>query len=458
MDNDLYIISLINIMIIIKNADLKNDKAIMVIATLLFNMELGKTVFNTSGEFDNCDEDFHVLSKNGITYNINGSIGNIIVMYDEKIQRYNNTYLKELSIKLENTMKYLDDIYIKKYNSIKYFTEQSLDFTLVSRNYDSSRCNVYNRKIILYKYMKEKGITCYNTWELKNNIDSNLFIEKSHHTAHDRNCWEHTLLKNYNSLVIDNYDVFNFKDDITFIDNIKRSYLTISDLIITKHMIIYNFHNGGIDNTLRYLKNIKNETENNCDYMFPYTYTPIYKEQWKNIRPIRASNEHDRTNIDQYINILINMDYDYKLSELEEIKNVKFGAPHSHNDICHICHMYLYDDIYVLEKHKYHICICAKCFHGKISYENIKTNNLIILRVKFPRTIKDVINIIEIPDDFKLLLIELSDKKLIKIDKNKKTIITTNYIGFEKQYMEDVLLKKYSISDNKKIFDCKIIY
>jgi hypothetical protein len=430
-------------MIIFKTSGVLNDDMVLIISTILFNMEMGEKIFKPSGDFYDIIEDYHVLHKDGISYTIQGMAGNIIVLRGMA----NVAYIKNLRLELISALNTLDRRYIKKYGDIKQYTEDSTDFTLVSQIY---KIGCVRRTI---KIAPDNSTTHGYVWKMPTFINSDIF-KLQELLCKTRSMWEYHNLEFRNTLYIDTNDVFNMDDQITFIDHIPTiNDYNMSELLVSRDVIIYDAQFGGIHHTLRNLK------DPNGDYsVIPSDISiriPIYEEFWANINPIRvATHKHD--DICEYILKTLSTRYDYTLMELEEVKNVEAGAPITANDVCHSCEMYLYDYIYVLEKNNNHVCVCAICYHCVI-YPNLVElmieKNIQTFKVEYPRSITDVINILNVSDNMRELLIELATCELVI---TTSCITTPNYAGY--MDINSVLIKNIIPPANKKLFVWGILF
>lgn len=411
-------------MIIIKT-DKNDTNATFEIATILFNMELGEKAFNVSGDLDDRD-DYHVLHKDGISYTIRGNEGNIVIMNNEVIN--NETYIEDLDKNLQK----LDELYIKEHGNIQYYTTKSMDFTLVSEIYNENNA----RRII-----SSNGInptkSCFK-WKI---IDRDIILPAIMDRKCSRDVWEHTFLTKYNTLIIDDCDIFDTNDKVTFFDDIPSiKHYNMAKRIVDCCPIIFERKTRSIDNTLRELSgvNIIKTDSSILQAMFP-----VYEEHWVNIKPMRISKNSKNSTLEHIYSLL--------LKEEENTENDFQGCP---NDICHACGMYLYDYIYVMELVN-HVCVCTKCFHNVIQYEKFspKFDKVKVLKVKHPNDISDVIKRIS-KSELRDLLLELSGNDVTIDDKNG-SIITPNYMGSGSIY--PVLLKLVPPPENKKLFVCHII-
>jgi hypothetical protein len=415
-------------MIIIKidNFDIEAEKEI---ATLLFNMEMGKKSFNIMGDIDNPDEDFHVLHKNGISYTIYGSVGSLILLKQNKTD---DPYFESFIHNMVNHLSDLDDKYNKNCGIINHYTGGSTDYSLNSKPFTST-----TRRIITstHNQIQQKEETY--RWTV---ID---YIEDGYKKS-TRDIWEYTKLREYNTLIIDTNNIFNTDCKITFIDSIKTENYVMSKNFID-YKFTYNAENKNIDEMLRYLRNDRNliDLEYTLDLLM---FTPIYVEEWKNIKPMQGITNREIPPC-AYIYDMLYTEY-HTPSELEE----------KIDDVCDSCDMYLYGDIYVLEKGNNHACVCAFCMQYESIYtyifgRNKRDPDIHLLRVTHPNTAIDIINKFDVPDDVRSVMIELSGDR---VSVENGVISTPNYEGYGVK--DDVLLKLVVPSENKKLFACDIIY
>jgi hypothetical protein len=263
--------------------------------------------------------------------------------------------------------------------------------------------------------------------------------------------------------VIDTSSVFKSKENIMFTNGLPlKSDYSMSDKFVSYDVFTYDEKYGGIDSNLRRMKKPTNIsiTRLLSNIKIKPLFIPIYDEKWENINPMRSDNwdtddghvnAHD---IGSHIFDLLTSSYNYMLMELEEVKNVESGAPPRPSDICHSCDMYLYDMIYVLELKNNHVCVCAKCFHCAVHPTMFNSFNCVdirVLKVRHPKTVVDVIGIIDMPEEFRSLMIELSGGVTIEDD----VITTPNYAGYTD--IDSILLKTVTPPEDKRLFVCKIL-
>lgn len=435
-------------MIIIKIDEARDDATNIAIASMLFNMELGSKAFNSDGEIDEPDEDFHVMEKDGISYTIQGIIGNIVVLYRGDDLRY----IEFLAWDLEKVLQILDDMYIKaRVEGIPHYTGKSLDYTLVSElqmGFNNKK-KIDRRKIVLKA--DAPSHKSHFVWRMVADGNKILFTNNEQ-KVYGRNVNEYNYLVQHNTLVIDTINVFESKENITFINGMPstRDY-SMSNKFVSYDVFTYSEKYGGIDSVLRSLKNQENRQEMQ-DIIIEPMFIPVYEEEWDNINPMRAVRRGTNPAANHIIDLL-NSSYNYTLMELEEVKNVEYGAPPTPNDVCHSCDMYLYDMIYVLELKDNHVCVCSKCFHCTVyptMFDNCADIN--VLKVRHPRTVVDVIDIIDMSEEFRSLMTELAGDVTIKDD----VIMTPNYAGYKD--IDSILLKTVTPPEDKRLFVCKILY
>lgn len=432
-------------MIIIKTNGDRTDEITMAISTILFNMELGKKVFNAKAEIDSPDEDYHTISNRGITYAIQGIIGNICILYRGNDRRYSEF----LSWDIERNLRALDTIYIEKFGNIHSYAITSMDYTLVSEK----PTDVYrDRRRLVHKHDAPSFRGCF-TWRVV--MNNQELLQKNHISpSRSRNIWEYDNLVWHNTLVIDVEDIFiNIDRPIFTSVEPAISEYNMSKNMVSLYTVPYSRKYGGIDTILRDMNfpHMSYNKEINADMLC----IPIYEEEWKNIAPMRVMYDEPATR-PMYIWNLLHSEYNHTLMDLEEVKNVESGAPPRPNDVCHSCEMYLYDMIYVLELKENHVCVCSRCFHNSIYIDMIQAlecADITVLKVMYPKTVVDIINRTNMDNNFKALLIELSSGEL---DINEDVITTPNFIGYTNIY--NVLMKIIIPPVNKKIFICKIVY
>ena len=130
-------------MIIIKPIDgIDGIRSIRQMASMMFNMELGKKIFDSDGKLLQKHEPMHTIKKNGVTYSIQGLVGYILILRKDGgilVGGEWDDFIESLNTELSK----LDDMYIKTYGSIRIYHESSMDYTLVSRLYTDE---VYDRK------------------------------------------------------------------------------------------------------------------------------------------------------------------------------------------------------------------------------------------------------------------------------------------------------------------------
>lgn len=433
-------------MIIIKIDEENRDESTNIsIASILFNMELGCKAFNSEGEIDDPDEDFHVVEKDGISYAIRGVIGNIVVLHNRDYKQYNIS----LSRDLDNFLRILDYRYFKyRKEGIPYYTGKSLDYTLVSELRDNST----DRRNIVHKSDIRPSSKFRFTWSMVSEGNKILSINDSN-KVHCRDLNEYNHLVHHNTLVIDARNVFESKEKITFINGIpSKSDYSMSNRFVSYYVFTYSEKYGGIDSVLRRLKNPTDNQEMQ-DIIIKDMFIPVYEEEWENINPMRVVCR-DNNPITEHIYGLLTSSYNYTLMELEEVKNVASGAPPAPNNVCHSCDMYLYGMIYVLELKDNHVCVCSKCLHDSIypeMFDNFNCADVNVLKVMYPKTVVDIIGIIDMSDEFRSLMIELSGDVTI----NDDVITTPNYVGYNN--IDNILLKTVTPPEDKKLFVCKIL-
>jgi len=196
-------------MIIIKTDLIYND--IKTISSIMFNIEVGKKVYDINGEFNKPDEDFNTISKNGIIYSMTHN-NNIILTTDKK------KFPKQL---IENSIKKLEEKYLKRFNN-KIKNERIIDTIIFDNNFN----NLY-------------------TWEIQDDFYK-LFNNKN----------PKELLMFHNMLIIDNNNIFNTTNKVTIIDKLSFGNFKMMKKFINKDPVLFNSYTNSIDLELRKLYNI----------------------------------------------------------------------------------------------------------------------------------------------------------------------------------------------------------
>lgn len=270
----------------------------------------------------------------------------------------------------------------------------------------------------------------------------------------NKNTHEASFIGEFLTVIIDDNNVFKTKDVITSINR----RITIDDYVLSDRLApIRSVHvsNSGIDRQLRTMSDSCISAHSDLNYS-DILFSAIYKEKWENIRPMRIEkqqyddSEYEcRVPVWELIHKKMESVYDYKKEELEEIKNVESGAPPTRNDICPFCNMYLYGDIYVIEYNGNHQCICDMCMNawnreGKNYVSQL--GRYTILRVKYPRDIGDVIDMITDDKEQRLFLKEISTAIIAPTG-----VVSKNYMSVGDLYK--YLHRKRQIPEGKKIFE-----
>lgn len=427
------------------------------ISSVLFNLEQGKNIFDSSGNFIKGElygTNFNTIKKDGISYNIVGNTGNVILL------NMNINVLNNFKNDLDKQLLELDKKFYKKNSTFCYRKFNSTDYFSSFYNLNSA-----NTEHIKNKNFRKIEIMSMNTpinntgylWKLQR-WDSVLFVENK--MWKNRNMNEFEILQKHNTLIIDCGDIFNYTERIAFLTKepeIQSYKMSEKFISMEKVFIVSNRQNP-----------IKAELYNgiftNRDYQYDYGTVcdikyPIYHEEWENINPVRIKKKEEILSDVEIKRLLINFHKNKKnTTESEEIKNRKHGAPPTYTDICSICSMYLYDDIYVLEKQNrdFHICVCADCLHEHITVPDLNLdhafNDITILRVKYPRTAAELIQHEDntMCEYKKQLVTELLEGFTLK--RNNKVVETSSFIGYSKDRIRDVLVKDITMYDEKKLF------
>lgn len=433
-------------MIIIKYDGNVNDGKInssdMAIATTMFNIETGKRVFDIRGNIDRPDDDFNTITKGGITYSIHLMKGSLLFT---NIGPVGGIFLSTIIKKIRSIIDRLHLRYNELKGGVRYYTANSIDFvaesTLVKR--------------VSYRKIGTSGTGTTNTFTWTNRRFNKEDIDIRRCYCNNRAEWEYNHIYYHNAIVVDLINIFNTPDHITIIhDKPELSHFVMSSRVVCTGEVYFNNKLGGIYPTLQHLNGIKyidkDENHNEVGHIFQ----PIYEEQWCNINPMRAKRMDVDSNLSVHINKLLEMDYDFNLMELEEIKNVQSGAPPTPNDRCNSCYMYLYDSIYVMESGDNHVCVCGVCYHAYLTSDDVNTH--VILKVKYPRTVVEVIDMTPLGDYDRDMLVELSTEYQLKnLSINASEISSKNYHGTS--VLNAVLMKQIDTHAMKKLFKCVFI-
>lgn len=402
---------------------------ITAIASIMFNMELGKHIFDLQGNIVDGKSNYHVLSKNGISYTIRGIAGNLIILPTNSIILNN----------IESELHDLDCKYEEKYGSKYQYSQESSDYAV-----KMIKCH---GRTLLKTRIPMVDVFVWRTLDIPNSIK----VLKNTAERLNRNMYEFNNIMNYNTLIIDMANIFKMDDKVVFMDR----PLSISDYnmgnIVVCNETICIFEKTGV---LYEIYKSFDVADSYHGINFQPIFSPIFEEKWSNIKPRRCARPEGFTTRDtlasQIIEILYEP-YNYEIAELEEVKNVESGRPCTSSDICHVCFMYLHDYIYVLESETTHVCVCPLCFDQYI-VGYIQTD-ITILKVQCPRTIYDIIDMPEckMTPPAKLLMKELIN---MKINYKKDVIETENFVGYTDLY--PVLIKRIIPPKNKKVFSYRL--
>ena len=433
------------------------------ISSILFNSEQGIHVFDDKGnilEGELYGTKFNTIKKDGVSYNIVGNVGNIILATN-----FSKGFMENFKIDLYKELEKLDNKYYKintnlkcrKFNSTDYFS------TVYNVNTHYNRKNNNNREIVLLRNSRPSMNFGY-MWKL---VSWDYILFREDKIWKNRNHNEFDLLQKHNTLIIDYSDVFNYTERFTFLTEdptvkdykMSEKFISMEAVLVSKTGVpikaeLYNGILCGRD----YNHDYSNYTDSNIKF-------PIYYEEWGNIKPVRIQKKDNILDDDDLVKLLTDFhkDQGQHLTEGEELKNIKHGAPPTYNDICNICSMYLYEEIYVLEKNNrdFHVCVCCDCLHKIVIRCDFDVdylfNDITILRVKHPRTAKDLIlhKDHKIDDGMKQLLIELLEGFTTADD---DILMKTNrFIGYSEDEVSSVLIKQISPHKEKKLFVFKFI-
>ena len=423
------------------------------IAYMMFNSEMGKSIFDHNGNIDRPDVDNNVITYEGVKYTIQNSTGHIVFLLPNGV-----TLGDKKSIR-ENINQCINDIYnrYQEQFGIPYlYNKNSTDFI-----------NIYTKTpaVMISRYI---GDTCRYNSKVSNSdsriwyddrtclcIDANICVKlSSRFDTNNADLMENRYWDLLNSIVVDFNDTFTSTDTITKFNELScLNNYKMSKKFVTFELIKISTNTlCPIDGILREMFNVcKNE-----EYVMNEILTPIYEEDWKNIKPIRLPTDLDSKNkIIKLVDSFKISTQSYEVLELEEIRDKKTGAPERSNDKCHICYMLLYDSIYAIEYDNKHICVCASCLHIHIKEVEERMNKFIskkkygynILKTIYPRTCCDLINSSNLETNHKKLLCSLS---IYPNSIENNIIYLDSYIGLLN--IHDALYNKLNIDHTNKQF------
>jgi hypothetical protein len=84
-------------------------------------------------------------------------------------------------------------------------------------------------------------------------------------------------------------------------------------------------------------------------------------------------------------------------------------------------------------------------------FDNFNCAGINVLKVRHPKTVIDVIGTIDMSEEFRSLMTELSGDVTITDD----VITTPNYVGYKD--IDSILLKTVTPPEDKRLFVCKIL-
>lgn len=353
---------------------------ILQIATVMFNMEVGRCVFDKDGKIDHPEKDFGGFVFQGIEYHITGSSGTIYLALTggngvasalhQNFVVDIDAYLNELRDKFA---RHCD----KSATHIPVFSKYSHDYVCGGTIGIDAKNTSYKWAVKFNNYTDMLRLPDQKT-SSKNAIDY----------AHIHSSSQAILVDMKNLFVYENFMTmvtgFPPYEDLT----IWGSYVGVS--------IDFSCSMGGIDLAIRKILGIPYPCASDIPVL-----KDIYTEKWENIRPMRTKG------IVAPDLACIREKYDHVLADLEELRDVACGAPARLTDACVTCGILLYGDIYVIEyKDTNHMCICPQCGHSNIL--NRISEDLTILKVTYPRTVVDLIKQLNLSDCHSKVLLEMS--------------------------------------------------
>jgi hypothetical protein len=390
------------------NLHLKKDRDDLLtkIASYIINFCTGRCIFNKKGVIDRPNDDFHTFEYKDVTYHIKGCSINVDIivghndLFSDMIKYHLKRKLCALMYRYDNIIKSDDP------KNIMVLDHYSSDFTLEERNVSSVWANINTSHIQQHR----------------NYINFIINVLKhptfKHSLSGSRDAMEYTcIIEQHSTIIVDLAGIFNLPDltEIFRLPTLKDMKV-YRKFIDPEFMVIYDKYHDTIYPSIQHIYGAYPGEMKNYSVLCVQIYEEIWAEE-KTIFPMMVEKESDvykgitLNNIFKYLKI----PYNYNKEEKEEKKNMGVKR---RKDICHGCHVPLYDDIYVLEyKHnKYqkvnHICLCPYCTHIKYYEElNAHQNSVTLLRVKYPRSYTDVVNESPASDSTKELLLHVKNAR-----------------------------------------------
>lgn len=480
----------------------------------LVNMTFGKYLFK-EGEFINSQEDFNTITKNGITYAIQGNCGRIILIPGKKGD-YTN---------------------IKKNIKRMYSAEINRIITNYKQYIPSDASEIHTVALVNATYITfDMDNTCYSKsnqfkWEFAHvyHVDQSLtFIE-----GYDDISSEFDSMMKHNTLVIDLNDVFVKQNELVYVnDTLDRKLFQLNDRIvevnvryskeqklsqILTHLFKGKFNVTSTDtiHTLLFKKIHKGKWS---DFEIANKYHNELPLKWvkrindmkiiydKKIRVSTKKNEmlfvslmtslitqalYEEQICDERKEVLCATDFINKIDEKmdkhymdikpikDKIRKEQLGfkgynitaeaykkkakltiAQQKHkNGMCLLCHIQLYDDVYVLTFADEHcntlnkgVAICGQCIYSITTL--VKLSFVKVTRVKHPRSLADVLKYTKVPFATKRIILDLAETlpEVVTVNNpfNYNMVTTKQYVGVSNIYA--ILFKLVTLPNNCKGF------
>jgi hypothetical protein len=389
---------------------------------MMINVEMGRKIFTPEGVIDDPQTEFNGFTAFGVQYNIMGCVGRLVISSPDQDSK---AHLSKLIIGDINQLVMIFTQYCSDNNvNVPMFSPLTMDYVQVVTQHASiisaEMCTERKIKRLNSRYM---WFITYGKRRIFTNYSTNTTVSRAQQQFD-------TILSNNHTVVIDFCNIFKMQDvSYTIIhDDICIKYLNAQDNFIEVPGKMRYINKCGAWPTLRSILNLPLVTPG-WDNML--RFIPIYKECWDNIRPMRINK---KLKLEEYLK----SPHDYILAELEEIRDVKNGAPTTANDVCHACGMYLYDDIYVFECKTYaginHMCICAVCGEFNTALQNIiDSNSLTVLKTTYTKTLENIVlDTMKLTGDLAQLLIHGMSNIQVATKAGDVVLRSGDYIGVTK--------------------------
>lgn len=398
-------------MIIIKENNLD------LIAKMMINLEKGKLIFDTDGKLVNEEKAFHYIENNGITYKFHS---NLFKMHCSR----------EMWLSICSRMKQLIVEYDRKVASLigyeSYYNSNEMEFVKTTYYF-------HRRFITFIKDIRPVSTSVVYSWcfsDIKCLLNDFKGYKKTDYVAHQ--------LLNFNSIVIDTDDIFNFPPGVTVLN---RPFVN-NDFTANKYIASHKIIN--ITNLSAFIFKLCRPglyVEFAESMAIFHTVNPVREEKINNLHIVRC--DKSKVSYKDIISIIKKQkknDRSFVFDELEEARNVACGFPETFNDICSKCKLSLYDEIYALKisglRSYSYMLMCRYCI--TYFFGSIKKYKLELLKINHSRKMDEVIK--DLPLDLK------EKKMLIDLYLNPCKNISgsgyenNNYKGYRN--INDFILKK----------------